>query len=198
MIDLGANVGRYTGEYAKVVGPRGCVLAVEPDPLTAAKLRDAVGGYPQVDIAECAAFSHSEGLVFFRDGRDPKRDSCWADNRIEGGESFPVATSTLDALAARVPALTAIKVDVQGAECHVLDGACETLKRDLVWAIELWPAGLRNAGRSVEELAAMFAMYGFQPIEKWSSWDEVIPTIVMWDGHKSTDVILRKCSPETT
>lgn len=193
MIDLGANIGSYTVKYAETVGPTGHVLAVEPDPENVKQFRDKCSRFRQVDIAECAVFSHSLGVELFRDDGDPKRDSCWAENRLAEGPSFTVPTTTLDALACRVPRLKAIKMDVQGAECHVLDGASETLQRDLIWAVELWPMGLMHAGRSVQELADMFQAHGFSIIDnKWREWADLIHVIQDWTGHRSTDVILKR------
>src|SRR3954469_7285720 len=40
--DIGANVGFYAVEMAKCVGPRGRILAFEPDPLTFGLLQDRV------------------------------------------------------------------------------------------------------------------------------------------------------------
>jgi hypothetical protein len=104
----------------------------------------------------------------------------------------------LDNLARTVPNLRAIKMDVQGAECHVLDGAQETLGRDLVWAVELWPAGLKNAGRSIDELAQVFLDHGYQVVGDRAGrrLEQIVGAIRDYDGHKSTDVVLKRTSPE--
>src|SRR6266511_2048780 len=39
MLDVGANIGLYTLHLSRAVGPKGCVVAVEPDPDNLALLR---------------------------------------------------------------------------------------------------------------------------------------------------------------
>lgn len=204
VIDLGANVGRYAAKYAEKVGSRGYVLAVEPDTHSTAMIRKAYGKkLPQIRIAEVLAWQSSNSPEFVRDAGDNRRNSVWADNTIQRGTLVRCPAKTLDELADGVPALKAIKMDVQGAECHVLDGAQQTLARNLAWAVEFWPEGLRNAGRSPEELADQFRAHGYV-IAKSSSgiprdWDALLHMITGYDGHKSTDVLVVKhSSPETS
>lgn len=191
VIDLGANVGHYTGSYATAVGKWGTVIAVEPEAENFRQLVKAVSGYPTVECVNAVIGSD----VLFVDAVDRRRSSCWAINRLSEGPEQRPQIETLDALARTVPNLKAIKMDVQGAECHVLDGGQETLARDLVWAVECWPQGLTNAGRSIGELAEQFQAHGYQPIGKWASWDALLDVIGQYDGHKSTDVILKRISP---
>jgi FkbM family methyltransferase len=201
VIDLGANVGRYTEAYAKRVGSRGLVLAVEPEAKNFAELVSKVSGYAWVECVNAVVSGPVAPMFaapFFVDGGDRRRSSCWAKNRIlDGPEQFP-ALETLDNLARTVPNLRAIKMDVQGAECHVLDGAQETLGRDLVWAVELWPAGLKNAGRSIDELAQVFLDHGYQVVGDRAGrrLEQIVGAIRDYDGHKSTDVVLKRTSPE--
>ena len=196
VIDLGANVGRYSAVFAAVVGPQGHVLAVEPDPAEAAKLRKETAAQPQMHVVEAAVGAVAETRPLYVDRADRRRNSLWAANVITAGEECRCAVRTLDDLAQGVPNLTAIKVDVQGAECHVLDGAAETLARDLVWLVEVWPVGLMNAGRSVEELASRFQAHGIELVlgQKPRDWAEVVSATRTFKRHQSIDVVLRRCA----
>jgi FkbM family methyltransferase len=192
VIDLGANTGSYTKAFAKAVGPEGCVLAVEPDPVSCDRLRDVAKAYPCVVIRDVAVWSRDrEWAPLAIDGEDRRRNSLWPANVIHGDGTTPVELFTLDVLAASVPKLKAIKMDVQGAECHVLDGAASTLSRELVWCVELWPEGLTHAGRSFLELLDQFAAAGYQP--QTFTRERLIEILSCYDGHKSTDVVFRKC-----
>lgn len=193
MIDLGANTGQYTKHYAKIVGPTGRVLAVEPHRESCEKLRDAYRDHPHVEIVAAAvARSAHPSMPFWHDVQAARRSSMWYHNVIKpDDDAWFVPTVTLDSLSASVPNLKAIKMDVQGAECHVLDGAEQTLAMDLVWAVELWPTGLANAGRSVEELARRFEEAGYHPTDL-RGWCGLLKVLKGFDGHRSTDVILRK------
>lgn len=197
VIDLGANDGSaFTRAFLRMVGPSGHVLAVEPDPTQAKFIRDKWGGQPALTVCEMAVWGNPVGSVeaaLFIDDLDRRRNSLWESNVIRPGGLMTVPAVSLDALTVLVPRLTVVKMDVQGAECHVLDGAEETLKRDLVWYVELWPQGLKNAGRSVDELAAQFQAHGYELVDpKGRTWAQLLDQIRDWDGHKSCDVVLKK------
>jgi FkbM family methyltransferase len=192
VLDIGAHVGRYTQAYAKVVGPTGCVLAVEPDASSLSRI--AALGLPHVRVLQ-VAMGHPDwlGHTLACDADDARRNSLWAANTITPSTlGCIVNVETVDYVAPTIPRLRGIKIDAQGAEAHILDGATETLKRpDLVWAVELWPEGLRNAGRSVREVADIFSAAGYHPVASHGrTWDQLVTLIEPYTGHKSTDVVL--------
>ena len=47
--DVGAHVGYHTLSFAAMVGPRGHVVAFEPNPANAARLRANVAGNPDLE-----------------------------------------------------------------------------------------------------------------------------------------------------
>jgi FkbM family methyltransferase len=67
-----------------------------------------------------------------------------------------VSVTTIDAALREVRegAIRLIKIDVQGYECHVVEGMCQTLERhpETVVILEIFPDALRAAGRSAVEL----------------------------------------------
>jgi FkbM family methyltransferase len=196
VLDIGAHVGRYTQAYAKVVGTTGRVVAVEPDPESARKLRVACDRMLNVLVFEGMVGPQewaSVGLcAMTRDAEDARRNSVWAANTMKPGAQFLATAAPLDGFLRLFKRLRGIKIDAQGAEAHILDGATETLKRnDLVWAVELWPEGLRNAGRSVREVADIFSAAGYHPVASHGrTWDQLVTLIEPYTGHKSTDVVL--------
>lgn len=126
-VDVGANRGAVLEEFVRAA-PRGRHVAFEPLPALAAHLRSR---FPAVDVRECAL---SDG---------PPRDASFTYvpeiDELSGfrRRQYPsdletreitVATDTLDhALPdGYVPAI--VKIDVEGAELHVLRGARETLR----------------------------------------------------------------------
>jgi FkbM family methyltransferase len=121
-VDVGANVGSYTVLASKVCGAR--TIAVEPDPFTVRALRRNIevnAIEDRVHVVEAALGAHA-GTVWFTVGRDTM-------NRIahEGDASTQqVHLKTLDSvLGGEVP--TIIKVDVEGLEAEVFEGATGTL-----------------------------------------------------------------------
>src|SRR6478672_526696 len=55
VIDIGANIGEYSLFLADLVGPRGRVIAVEPEPENWARLSRAVKHLTQVEVIQAAA-----------------------------------------------------------------------------------------------------------------------------------------------
>jgi hypothetical protein len=81
--------------------------------------------------------------------------------------TIPVTVQTLDAEAPLLPPVDLIKIDAQGAEGRIFEGARRLLKRDKPLLIfELWPHGLRAAGtdgtRLLDDLAGLG--YHFHPL----------------------------------
>jgi FkbM family methyltransferase len=118
VVDVGAHAGYYTLLAAALAGPRGGVWAFEPDPRNCRCLRRQVkvNRLPNVVVEE-AAVADREGRQAFRFG------SGSGTGALGGDGDITVRTVTLDsALAGRVhPSL--IKIDAEGAEARVLEGA---------------------------------------------------------------------------
>jgi FkbM family methyltransferase len=123
-VDVGANVGTYAMVLARHVGAAGKVIAIEPHPVTHARLafNRAASGFTQV-IAVAAAAGPSDGeLMIETDG-----DNLGASHIVTGesrGNAIKIPSRRLqrvldDAAASHVDAL---KIDVEGFEDRVLTG----------------------------------------------------------------------------
>jgi FkbM family methyltransferase len=123
-VDVGANVGTYALALARHVGASGKVIAIEPHPITHARLafNRAASGTPQVTLVAAAAGSSDGELMIETDG-----DNLGASHIVSGqlsGKAIKVPSLRLqrilgDAGAAHVDAL---KIDVEGYEDRVLTG----------------------------------------------------------------------------
>jgi FkbM family methyltransferase len=121
-VDVGANVGTYAMVLARHVGPTGKVIAIEPHPVTHARLafNRAASGFTQAVLVAAAAGDADGELMIETDG-----DNLGASH---------VVTSEPSANAVRVPSLrlqrileeagvikvNALKIDVEGFEDRVL------------------------------------------------------------------------------
>jgi FkbM family methyltransferase len=134
-IDVGANWGLFTYHLARLVGRRGHVHAVEPDPTHLGSLRAMQRGRPNVTI-------HAVGLSD-RDGWAELRVPVVAGARLGAlasleatraragvpHERVRVPLARLDALVPPEVPIAFVKCDVEGHELAVLRGADATLRR---------------------------------------------------------------------
>lgn len=144
-LDLGANAGFFSLLLASCVGPKGAVVAVDPDPANCASIAEQarLNGFAHVGIIQGAVAGVS-GWGHL-DGRSP--GSPVARVLITPQEEpGTVALYTVDDLARLHGRPDVIKVDVEGAEGVVLAGATEVLRAHRpVWIVETHgtPLGLQ-------------------------------------------------------
>jgi FkbM family methyltransferase len=159
-IDVGANVGSYTVLAAGAVGAQ--VIAIEPLPATFARLQANIRHNDLSDRveAQCCGLSFEPGELIFTSGLDTK-------NRLAlPGEDIATVTvpvRTLDAICeGRTPRV--IKIDVEGHEASVLQGAIETLARKDLDAVLMETNGAgEKFGASDAALVATMRQHGFTP-----------------------------------
>lgn len=134
-MDVGANAGLYTLRAATLVGPKGRVVSVEPGRAALEMLRTNIALNPTLasrislfpvalsDVAGSATLYH------VAEGYDPQAFSLFADGTAQAAET--VETRTLDDLVRDLglTRLDLVKLDVEGAEALVLEGAVGTLER---------------------------------------------------------------------
>jgi FkbM family methyltransferase len=130
-VDVGANVGIHTAVLANAVGPGGRVLAFEPEPGNAERLRENItrNGFSNVEI-HTVALTNRSGETVLRLGSDPMNHSTVAagtdsDHR---GRRVVEMRALDDVWRERgSPTISFVKVDTEGSEFEVLEGAAELL-----------------------------------------------------------------------
>ena len=123
-VDVGANVGTYAMVLARHVGANGKVVAIEPHPITHARLafNRAASGYAHVTLVAAAAGPSDGELMIETDG-----DNLGASHIVTGklsSNAIKVPSLRLQRilLAAGVYHVDAMKIDVEGYEDRVLTG----------------------------------------------------------------------------
>lgn len=167
VVDVGANYGYTTTYFASEVGPDGYVISLEPEPDTRALLEHNVrsNGHANVDIVAAAAGDRTGTVSLFRSATN------FANHSLNGGlvpnvrDSVEIDVVTVDELCAtrlagRLP--TVLKVDVEGWEWAVLQGAKQVLEqaRPAIW-LEYWPAGIRANGHDPKDVLDLFDGLGY-------------------------------------
>jgi len=123
-VDVGANVGTYAMVLARHVGANGKVIAVEPHPVTHARLafNRAASGFSWVALVAAAAGPSDGELMIETDG-----DNLGASHIVSGerpGNAIRVPSLRLQRILedAGVSHVDALKIDVEGYEDRVLTG----------------------------------------------------------------------------
>ena len=125
VIDVGANIGTHAIPMARAVGPTGGVVAFEPQPEIASLLEQNVRQNEIDNIGVIVGALASAGGEMYLPPIDYSAPGNFGSVVLEPGEGTKVGT--LDAL--RLPHCRLIKIDAEGMEAEVLEGARETIAR---------------------------------------------------------------------
>lgn len=168
VVDVGANLGWYSVQFARRTGCDGRVLSFEPEPgnfalllenLTLNKVADGV-------VARQLALLNRKGMVEFE-----LSSFNYGDHRVRFGPTpagipdlyaeharqvIQVEATTLDDALSPADSLhegrvRLLKMDCQGSEAAILLGGSETLRRIDYLATEYWPYGIRRSGQDPDQ-----------------------------------------------
>jgi FkbM family methyltransferase len=171
-IDVGAQKGFMTLHLAEVVGGKGRVIAFEPDPRAMEALRANVqrNGFKQVSLSSCA-LGDCEAYCRFA----LSRQLGWS-SRFPNELAKPTITSSISVRTRRLDDIIAeagvvagthrisfIKIDAEGSEPLVLQGAQETLTRFRPTVhIEVNKPSLCAGGFSPDSIETLLRPLGYQ------------------------------------
>lgn len=137
--DVGANVGYFSLLGLKLVGPKGYVYAFEPLPDHVTTLRHNMysNGFSNYTVVPDAVSNFVGKSDFYLEGGGRSETSSFTPRL--GGIPLVVNTITLDAFVKKTPWPNVIKVDVEGAEVLVLQGALQILSKASapIWIVEI-------------------------------------------------------------
>lgn len=142
--DIGAHIGYHTLSFAKAVGKTGKVVAFEPNPDNLAILKKNITtnqdlassimvrgealsdtiGTQKMSVSKNKSSASSTG-GYLQNVKPPLPSSSYAEF-----ENITIQTTTIDQLikGAGIPTPDILKIDVEGAELHVLQGARKLLE----------------------------------------------------------------------
>ena len=169
-VDAGANEGLFTLLGARIVGPAGRVLAIEPSPRERARLeRNAeLNGLRNVRVrSEALLDAPGRALLRVADVEHAGQNTLGSFVYDAVGEAgvIPVEGIRLDQLLEEegIDSVDALKIDVEGAEMKVLVGADRLLARlRPVVLLELQEASLREQGSGVDQLIGHLAKFDYE------------------------------------
>jgi FkbM family methyltransferase len=130
-IDIGAHKGAYSYWMARAVGPQGRVIAFEPQPELASRLRCSFQHWDHVTVENLGLSRQGGHLTLKVPGSGPSPGASFETTAVTAGSTrkITVEVSTLDArLAQPHPRVSFIKCDVEGHELSVFIGGERTLR----------------------------------------------------------------------
>ena len=188
-LDAGAAAGLYTLALSRLAGPSGQVHAVEPLPfahagwqrMLRAACQDNVSHYPVALGAEpgCGTMSvpfSLRGPVTGRSFLTGKCSGLGPNAEFARHEQVAVDVDTIDALVPRagITRLDFIKIDVEGAELHVLQGGEHSIEKFRpAMLIEIEARHTARYQHTAADVAGWIAERGYQMYAWRRGWHEV-------------------------
>jgi FkbM family methyltransferase len=171
VVDVGANVGYYSVLAADAVGPSGRVHAFEPNPDLVEILYTnlAINGFgDRATVVAKAVHARQGSVALHRFRRHMGSSSLWASEahaqaHHDSLDSVTVESVPLDVHFAPGTRVDFVKIDAEGAEPLVLQGARRMLteNRDVKVVLEFAPAMLA-ASSSAQDVYDLLRALGFR------------------------------------
>lgn len=196
VLDIGAQVGYYSVLASKRAGPSGCVYSFEPDKNNFVMLqRNARENCLENIILEYKAVCSETGWREFYIASTPGLHSLYKHPSAKETQISTVECVKVDDyLAGRT--IDVAKIDVEGAECDVLDGMQLTIARspNVTLIVELNPKCLHKANKTVKDLISRLETMEFDvlKIDESNGTTSEIDTMEELEGLKRVNLICLK------
>ncbi|MDK2460227.1 FkbM family methyltransferase [Aphanizomenon sp. PH219] len=170
-IDVGANIGYFTLMGATLVGREGNVIAFEPSPYAYSRLENTVNknNISQVSLVQAGLSNSKSTMQLYIP------DEKWGNHsptiiKNDGGQPIDIPVFTLDEYLKinNIMYVDLMKIDVEGFEPNVIQGAREAIESKKIHSIllEFNKHWLECNGSSVESLYQKLLALGFKPKNK--------------------------------
>lgn len=188
-IDVGANIGFFTAIMSRLVGLTGRVIACEPGDNNLGSLKHTLlfNNITNVSIEQRPIWCRDEEVTFYLNADSRASNALfdpghWPANEKSRDNPHPINVQavTLDTLSETVDPqlIRVIKIDTEGAEQKVLEGACKLLEiyHPPYVLAELNPHGLYQAGNDAESLREYMRQFGYDMF--FIHADDKLPSLV--------------------
>jgi len=169
VLDIGSNLGYYAIMEAKIAKK---VYAIEPSPLNIKILRKNIclNKLNNVETYELAVsnkigtrqlyLSNYSNYHSIKGNYNSSLNSFYAEE--SSGESIEVKTNTVDRFLKNKQKVDLIRMDIEGAECEVIDGMKETLKTFPMLMMEIHQPNYDNKNDFEKRIKKLFKQ-GYYP-----------------------------------
>lgn len=156
VLDLGAHMGLFSVVMSQLVGKEGRVYSFEPTPSTRSVLKEVVkiNGCDHNVRVRSEAVSKQKGTFFFYDTGDLVSNANSLVQTDRSANKIEVNAVSLDEFAEEQNAvINCLKIDVEGAELDLLEGAKNVFKKMRPAALlSLHPASIKANKQSLESI----------------------------------------------
>ena len=180
VLDIGSHVGFFAIGAGRRVGPHGMVYAFEPAPETAALLQrhiDLNGLSDRVQVVRSVVCDTVGTVPFYARGASMAASMSRYNTETLTPERSPAPTVEIDVPSTTIAHFCAerdispqvVKIDVEGAELRVLQGAAGLLgRRNCRVLCEVHPAEMAGCGASLETLRTYLTSVGcrLEPLDE--------------------------------
>ena len=178
-VDVGANIGTLSFCAAQLVGETGKVIAIEAHPKTFSYLSKnvALNAFTNISLLNYAV-GNKDGMLTFSDINSDDQ------NKVVTGlvRGIAVPVKKLDVLLQHQSNITLLKIDVEGFEKFVVEGASEVLQRTDIVFFESWDQNFLVYRYTAYDLISLFKLKGFEVYS--IEMNELIPVS---DNHSSIE-----------
>jgi len=214
VVDIGGNIGYYAMLEARMVGPTGAVIAIEPMPKNSERLCQNVqaNGYQNIRIHKLA-IGDRNGTARMYISEKSNWHSLYPPTSSKGEMQVPV--STLDSLLKPydLPSVDLVRMDLEGYEVVVIEGMKRTLEKYgprllvelhpvavAVSSMEKYLRSLENMGYGIEWMIEqerdMPLRWQFLKVER-PTMKELLNDPRVWEVPRALTVLFSKRLPES-
>ena len=164
-VDVGANVGLYTGMALRNKNQNAFALSIEPDLQSVNFLKKTIASNnnKKVIICQVAASDKDNNIFLYKNSQNKGDNRIYPDSILD--ECDAIKSDTIDNLCKIhcIKKINFIKIDIQGAEFKAISGASQilTASPDCILMTEFWPYGLNKCNSCPEDYLIFLQELGF-------------------------------------
>lgn len=162
-VDVGANIGTLVLTASNTVSNSGEVVGIEAHPETFKNLEANIklNKFTNIKLIRSAVGNHKGSLFFSNINSDDQNKVL-----LEQKSGIEIEVNSLDELLSEYSNISLLKIDVEGYEKYVLEGALETLKKTKIILFESWEEHFANYGYDTGHIIQILNDQGFEVYKK--------------------------------